>query len=206
MSDTRHAIFSIDPGKTTGLALLLCEHRAPGVTHFSTFQIGTEQRPTDHSWVTGYERQALILYQAWTKFRRTALYQYDVPPANHVLVSEDFIVKPTMGSTKREALSPVFISMLLQGIRMGEAFMYEQHGLGPASLPPMRWSSPSQKSMASDARLRRAGFWVRGQEHSRSALRHGLLTAMKLGYAGVLSPWNKPRPPFYAPRDTERTF
>jgi hypothetical protein len=199
----KHAIFSFDPGSTTGVAMMLFSQgkvitlkNPHPLKRLSVFELPVNsltKLPGD-TMTSKYERAALILYQAWLHFRYLAKHTYDIPPENHILVIEDYLLKPTTGSTKREALSPVYVASTFQGIRMGQALAYEHFGFGKTSIPPINWSSPSNKAAVDDARLRRAWVWIRGKQHGRDAVRHGMLKAMRMNYHGVLGRHEGPRP------------
>lgn len=186
------AIFALDPGDHTGvIALLLDTPKQPRnpILRISAINIRAYSLPKDPpSHTTRYERQAMMLYHLWIEFRFLASRHYGVPADKHHLVIEDYTHNPIVRSTKRETFSPLYVSMCFQGIRMGEALWYERQNFGATSLPPINWQIPAQKSHIQDARLKRAGLWIKGDDHKRDALRHAIIFGRKLGYAGLLDP------------------
>lgn len=211
----KHAIFSLDPGSTTGIAMAIFDQpnrpqplkEANPLKRISVHELSIKNiptpRPPKRTHTSQYETAAMILYHSWLHFRYLAKHHYGVEPEYHELVIEDYLIKPTPGSTKREALSPVYISMAFQGIRLGQALAYERHGFGQTHIPRINWSVPANKSQVEDARLRRAGLWLRGRPHGRDAVRHLMLHAMRLGYHGVLQRFEGQRPTYLLQGETE---
>lgn len=96
------------------------------------------------------------------------------------VVFEDFILREaTMG---RSLLLPVRMTSAFRGMTLVNApgILEDEILLRRGSIP--RWSiqSPSDgKSVVTNARLKDWGYWIKGKEHARDAIRHGLLWILK---------------------------
>lgn len=172
----KHAIFSIDPGTTTGLAEMVfsTESRHP-VERMTVVQIPSNPRSTDDSKYQSYERVAAWLYARWMDFRTYAIDVHHIRYAHHELVCEDFTLRTS--ARDQDVLSPVYISCILQGLRMDIA--------GP--LPRTIWSSPATQAVIQREAMKQAHIDTPGAPHGRSAVRHAVARARGLGYFGVLS-------------------
>lgn len=93
-----------------------------------------------------------------------------------LLIVEDFVLRPSgIQSTARSGLSPVRITSLLMGFLRGRALNNED-----AYCPAIELQMPAQaKGFATNERLKRWGWWVKGSAHKRDAVRHLLLYASK---------------------------
>jgi hypothetical protein len=98
-----------------------------------------------------------------------------------IVCVEDFILRPSgIGSTARSGLSPLRIIAMMEMWRFEIGFNFDAlpHGGDDGMTWSPRWyyQQPSDaKGVVTDARLRAAGLWVKGQQHARDAIRHACL-------------------------------
>lgn len=110
----------------------------------------------------------------------------------HVAV-ERFDLRPGAVLAGAGALDAVRVAEAWRGLRLGQAIMWEGLGMGMGVVPAVEWQQASAaKGTVTDERLKRMGLWVRGEEHTRDALRHLVLCARRWwgdweGGAGVES-------------------
>jgi len=141
-------LISIDPGGTSGWSVLSVHPEALCVPGVA---ILPNVLHWSHGQIVGDENeqtaQILGIVDSW--------------PGCYVLV-EDFILKTSISG--REVLSPVRITAKLE------------YALWVSGRPNSRQMPSEAKSVATDERLRRWGFYQRegGLEHARDADRHGL--------------------------------
>jgi len=151
-------LMGVDPGGTTGWYNLT----VPRDCIFDD----APSRIIEHDWgeFTGPEaRQAIELSRL---VREIQGLDYKVGPA---LVVEQWDQDPTFKSTDPEALSPVRIGAMHELLR-------EQKNLGDATVTFQ--SRSLAFSTVTDERLQRWRLWVKGSDHVRAALRHGI-TALR---------------------------
>ena len=81
----------------------------------------------------------------------------------HVIVIEDFVLRPGSHSGKRAGLSPVRMT----------CYLLSHIAENNIVIPPIVAQQPGDaKGFMSDARLKYVGWWLPGKPHARDALRH----------------------------------
>lgn len=140
-------VFAIDPGRTSGFAVFVTEK---GV--WAAHEVGLGGCGWQHlrRFRRGEVGQAEALYVLIERFGPDAV------------VIEDFILDTRRASGKRSLLSPVRITAMLE---------YELSG----RMPITKQSASDAKSVITDRRLKRWGYWTPASTHARDATRHGLL-------------------------------
>lgn len=173
----KHALMSVDAGETSGLAFMILDsaERHPLVA-LSVAQMAVEHKPRA-PWDQDYVDAAMKLDRLWRQFRRLASSKFQIPPDNHRLAIEDFILRPLKDSS-RSTLSPVYLAMAWQGIRR----------IRKQDATPIIWIPPDAQGLFPQDSLKAAQLWIAGQQHARSAVIQGVVAARKLGYAGILAP------------------
>lgn len=168
----RLAVFAIDPGTTTGIAWLLGPASAedvPGVVRRADLY--------GSSLVRGNQlAQARDLARRWQAFRRHAAFDMGIPPDQHQLVIEDFILIK-FNSSEKTGIDPVRMTAAFLGYRAGQADYDELHGGVIRDVEPIYQSPSDAMTFATDRRLRRWGMWDcpqkgRDKNHIRDARRH----------------------------------
>ena len=102
--------------------------------------------------------------QAWEIMGEYLDWSHEIAPVRTALVFEDFVVNLGPGAaSRRELLDPVRVTSAC------DALCWTRSGL--------RWAhpelqQPSDKTFATNARLRDHGLWVVGSDHRRDAVRH----------------------------------
>lgn len=162
------AIFSVDPGKTTGLAWGV--FRDAGTTARS-LQFGKLTGDCHVQGIDSLDSARLIVerfHEFCSTFNRSK-WDGDVH-----LVIEDFVLRPQKATADREMLTPVEITGLINGI------LYGVHG---ALMPVATYQMPNEaKGFATTERLKRWGVKVQGR-HATDAWRHIALYIAKQGVA-----------------------
>jgi hypothetical protein len=153
------AIIGVDPGTTTGVALVVVERprMVAGVATPKSVWKALSVADVESYDVTG--APALQGWEIMTTYR-----EWREPYRYNAIVFEDFMLTPGHGSDTRSLLDPVRVTWAC------EALCRTRAGL--------RWATiimqpPSAKQFANNDRLRRHGLWVKGSsEHRRDAIRH----------------------------------
>lgn len=97
----------------------------------------------------------------------------------HVAV-ERFDLRPGAVLSGAGALDAVRVAEAWRGLRLGQAMMWEGLGMGRGVVPAVEWQQASAaKGVVTDERLRRLGLWVKGEQHTRDAMRHLVLCAQR---------------------------
>lgn len=157
---TRHLhIMGIDPGGTTGWALLT-------VPRDSVFGDGPSAiLEWDYGEFSGAEPvQAMALARL---VREVQSLDYKTGPA---LIMEGWDIDPSFRSTDPETLSPVRLGAMM-------TLLGHQNQLGDSTLHFQ--SRGIAFSTATDHRLKQWGLWIAGPDHMRAAVRHAI-TALRL--------------------------
>jgi len=184
----RERIFTLDPGGTTGWACVEFEGqdvrraRVDNIlkdrkTRWASGEIASVgPRPNEPSggdrYADGGEvfaaRQAVEKIE---KFRPS------------VLVIEDFILDMGRASGKRNLLSPVRLTSMIE------------YGLRISPVEEVRWlaapgrlefqSAANAKTVVTNSRLRQWGLWKVGEQHARDAIRHAVLYLRRLSAGRV---------------------
>ena len=156
-SRERHVI-GIDPGGTTGWALLTVDVR------MLTGEMQSKILAWDYDEITGDENEQV---NALCRLAREVQgLTYKIGPA---LVVEDFDVQPYNPTTSPEMLSPVRLAAKLDYA----AFRGE---LGDCKI--VMQGRRMAKDTATDHRLHKWGLWVEGSDDIRDAVRHAM-TALR---------------------------
>ena len=168
------AIMCIDPGKSTGVAWAIINERHRGYA----WEAVRDRQQSESCTLTGPEpEQIRALYKLWVAFKRRCVIKGQMEPNWIDLVMEDFVLfpgeKPGRDTTIAER-----VAWGLEGYRMA---MYDQHR--PHADPPLRHISPTVWQQSGAAHrfkndrelMEKAGCWIRGREHERSAFSHMLL-------------------------------
>lgn len=189
------SVFAIDPGETTGWAWAcigrreLAQHGAEGAlelaarhksgvslgdTRFRTGQVGCNYSGLSSAGVGGFvlaelEASNTLLIEMLVCGKMASRTSKGAVRGITSLVAEDFILREK--TKARNLLSPV---RLTRGL---EALVWHEPELNP--LLSLERSSDS-KGVVTDERLKRWGFWQRGQRHARDAIRVLILHLRKL--------------------------
>lgn len=158
------AIWSLDPGGSSGLAWGIIDETAPTVAEALEGIQGKGSMTVKGQ----VEVQAMLLWEDWRTWQTHA----SVEQADGVnMVVENFIIRPGMHGGGVEGVYPARIGWALWGLRYGHEDMF----------PTIHWQEPGDAmSFGTDKRLRSWGLWVRGREHERDAFRHLALRVAKL--------------------------
>lgn len=151
-------VIGIDPGGTTGWALLTIDSR------MMYGDMPHEILEWDYGEVTGSEPEQVV--SLCRLVRETQSLTYKRGPA---VVVEDFDVQPHNPTTNLELLSPVRLAAML-------AYAQFRGELADARL--VLQGRRMAKDTATDHRLRAWGLWVEGSDHIRDAVRHAV-TALR---------------------------
>lgn len=161
----RVGLFSIDPGRTTGVAMgdVLLKGSTKEIfdrNPLGVFHIGCENHlvPEIFSEVEGSQEIAkewLDLTSEWTLD--------GIPTTHQFFIYEDFILNRQSQSYERSGISPVRVMSLVMGMLVKYKVNYVPQ---QPSLAKQRWNND---------RLRRANLWTVGLEHGRDATRHAAL-------------------------------
>lgn len=156
------AIFSVDPGTTSGVARGIVR-TAKGHTAWDCLKVSeiesweVEGSPPEQAWeIMGeYEDWSKEVQSSWKPGARIEL----------VLTCESFQIRVGKGaSSRKDLLDPVRVASGM------EALSYNRAG---ECWAPIIYQSPSSaKTYATNERLRRADIWVKGSDHRRDAVRH----------------------------------
>lgn len=163
-------VFAVDPGETTGWALLWIPTanmvlRDVSVLEDVEFSCG--------QWSGSEDSQADAF--------KAELIGLECP-----VIFEDFILRQFRRD--RTLLSPVRVMAKME-------YVLHRHRLLTADpkLNPVRKQQASlAKSTATDARLRSWGLWIKGQPHARDAIRHGVTFLRRAKGDGRLRNWAWP--------------
>ena len=167
-------ILAIDPGESTGVAWGIVDDKTRG----KAYEAVAERLHGNSTTISGEEAsQIRALYRLWTDFKKLCVQTALLDPKDIDLVIEDFVLfpgeKPGRDTTIAER-----VAWGLEGYRMA---MYDQHR--PHADPPLRHISPTVWQQSGAAHrfkndrelMEKAGCWIRGREHERSAFSHMLL-------------------------------
>lgn len=166
-------VMAVDPGGTTGVAwgVFPTEHAVDTRCELAR-DLGSGE-------VTGdYQYQAARIVEHWREFSAWCEGQ----GVGARLVVEDFVLRVRSASSDRAQLMPVRVAACIEGILI-ESTLGCAMPLGRVGWEAMLavyddvvyQTAAAAKGYATDARLRRWGFWVRGSRHCRDAWRHVLL-------------------------------
>lgn len=167
-------VMGIDPGVTTGWAILDCgQDGEVGLSSCVVVECGQlngaellKAGMADEVPEGGMYREdravAMALYRLIDAYQPDAVYV------------EDFVLRPSgIGSSGRDGVSPLRIICFLEcwlfdiGFADDDVVDYD---------PGLAYNTPADaKKVITDQRLRAAGLWVRGQQHARDAIRHAAL-------------------------------
>lgn len=149
----RIAVFTFDPGGTTGVAWGVMK---PEQTLNETLN-GAELASCD---ITGdYKQQAGKLYDLWTGLVYNWNVEREISLDDTYCVSEGFSLS-RIGSRDKVGLYPVWIAAMFEGLVWNEGVRVE-------------YQEPSTKGRSTSARMKRWGIWERGvSEHRKDAMRH----------------------------------
>jgi hypothetical protein len=162
----RERVVAFDPGGTTGWCAMEYRRGAgrDGVLRWKTGSIGG-----------GSDGDALV-----SVVRGMASVVLKFLPNGGTVVVEDFVLDKGRASGSRDLLAPV---RLTAGLRVELAWLA---GMGGLEGEGSGWrielqSAADAKSVVTNKRLRSWGFWVRGSDHERDAVRHALLYVRRSG-------------------------
>jgi hypothetical protein len=153
-SGETHAIFAVDPGRTTGIA-------AAYVTLAGTLKetLLASKRKKSLEVEGDWDQQAKLIADLMNRFTYTANVEAGMSFQQIHFVFENFQLR-----TQNADLTPVWIAA-------GAVMAY-------GSLADIKWQEPSHaKSFATNSRLKLWGLYVVGSEHERDAWRHLALRA-----------------------------
>lgn len=168
-------VFALDPGETTGYAwgAFTKKEVSSGVlgmvrSALSAGRMGWGQVP-----MVDRDRLALPLAECRTADQISELVDefqirctdWGAKAPMIELVIEDFILRER--TQRRDLLSPVRLTSAV--VKAVDANKYVDVMLMPYQAPA------NAKTVIKDERLKRQGLWIKGQQHSRDALRHLLL-------------------------------
>jgi hypothetical protein len=158
-------IFAIDPGQSTGIAMLVVDSSG-GLTVAervaSCVVRESMEVVLDVDDGSAAELNAAVeIARLWQQFEFDCGMSAEHDPCAVVMVCESWSPRLPMKSAERNVLYPVRIAACLEGL------LYKRVNGG------VQYQSPSQaKRFATDERLRRWGLWVKGSDHVRDAFRH----------------------------------
>lgn len=141
------SVMALDPGGTTGWALLTVPRRNISNRHQGSV---LDDVQLECGQIFGEEHDAI-----------EEIATLVIGHLEAALVIEDFIVRRMDPS--REFLSPVRIMTVIE------------HDCYRLKRPSWRQSPADAKTVVTDDRLKRWGLWTKGQQHARDATRHGIL-------------------------------
>ena len=159
------AIMAVDPGTVSGCARGIFESNDSVWSGLAAGEWETwdcEGSPAVQSW------ELMGEFLDWRNENDKA----NGSPVTAYLVMEDFVVRLGQGAaSRRELLDPVRVAAGC------EALCWTRRGHRWATI---EYQQPSEKSFATNARLREHGLWQRGSsDHRRDALRHLILRYSK---------------------------
>lgn len=187
---------AIDPGSTTGVCCAVLDNQLEGSPVRSVWY--TEIKVINHDKISDYESAAIELFDIWKEASDNVVKRLKVPPERRTLLHEDYQQSHAARSTKREALSPVYISWYLNGLRYGQFLQWladqPQH---TALLGKTIWQRPGSRSVITPAILKRAELWAPKMPHARTATQHLLRYARSVRYHGTADPPARSRVRFW---------
>lgn len=177
-----YGFFALDPGLSSAMAWGITRDEKSVARRIAAIHDSGSDTLIEPNWLL----QGRIISQRVASFR-TYCHKKGLPT---YFVCEDFILK-AFKTSERAQLYPVWVAAAVMGYRQGISDAYEAGGFGPTAPVEAVWQQPSQaKTYATDERLRRWGYWIRGKEHERDAWRHAILfiasqrsTALRLARA-----------------------
>lgn len=176
-------IFCIDPGESTGVAWGVIDEQTKGAMSIDTVATRLHSGSTT---ITGLEpAQIRALYLLWTKFKKDCVRTYLLEPEWIDLVVEDFVLFPGE-KPGRATTTPERIAWGFEGYRMAMADSYRARGRAlPKHYSPIIWQkSGGAKRFTQQSIMKKAGCWVVGRQHERSAFAHMILRT------NILLSWN----------------
>jgi hypothetical protein len=166
------AIFTIDPGESTGVAWGIVNERAE-----TALEAVRDRLFSGSMTVIGEEEnQIRQLYRAWSKFKLEAVQRHQMEPDWVDLVVEDFVLFPGE-KPGRATTAPERIAWGLVGYRLALADHYRHNGRSlRRHISPVLWQkSGAAHRFANREILTKADAWIVGRDHERSAFAHMIL-------------------------------
>lgn len=204
MPDKKWAIFSVDPGETTGVcAAHLYNDDDHEVIHrhwtatYTTADYPPPPRKLDPTAPLqpyhAYYRLAKDVMLRYMAFRKAAVGHYSIPTQCCSMVIEDWHPFRALRSTKREVISGLIIAQHLYTMLHEAAWWYEYLAFGPAHVAPIVWVQPADKAMWERPETRREmkaaqllQLPASQHEHENDATTLMLVRARQLGVSDLL--------------------
>lgn len=157
------AILGIDPGGTTGVAAGYFDLRPTRKETIGTLR-NAKSAEVEGSWL----EQGVRLAEIINKFVYTANVENSIPLPNISVAIEDFILRRREAGGATGNLTSVWVAAAMMGAYVRT--MPVNYNVR------FKWQQPSSaKNLATDARLKDWGLWVKGSAHKRDAWRHIIL-------------------------------
>lgn len=161
-------IVAIDPGVTTGV--VWWGHSLRRLVDGTSRRDDWDQRTCGWHEVTGADDNTIVV----NLMGGLAGIQKKNPI--DVIIIEDFIPHIKSFTQNRDWLSPARIGAILKW----EIRRWNMN-LGKSNQIKVVMQTPSDKAVVNDVRLKNLGVWISGMKHSRDAMRHLVLYALRHG-------------------------
>ena len=167
------AIFSVDPGESTGVAWAVLND---GRNTMALSSMASRSHSASKTLSGPVSAQIRELYWLWVMFKRRAVNDLRIKPEDVDLVFEEFVLRP--GATPgRSTTAPERVAWGFEGYRMSHADLYRERGRAlPKHYTEINWQLASSAARFNNQQiLKQLDAWVVGKEHERSAFAHMLL-------------------------------
>jgi hypothetical protein len=160
-------LFCVDPGVHTGVAWAVVD-----IDKDTAAEAMRQRQYTRSSTLEGDPvDQAQQLFGEWWRFTCTCL-AAGLGPDDIELIMEDFVLRAGPHAGGKDGTAPERIAWAFEGYRAGRHDTHRKL----KSLHPTIWQQPgAAATFKSRPRLTKAGCWIVGAEHERSAFSHMML-------------------------------